>query len=229
MRTCLLLVLGLLACGTPATAHEFTWEKLAVTRMKLDPYFKCEDYVDSYMQIFRPQAWKVTKNDEFRRHAARRETITIMEREIKQFDLEEPFVLNTWLEIGEYDFDKRQFPIENASAGHYWYESNYRSGEFPGQFRVYMSNFEVYCQLPLKEDAAEQLIASRKDRYGQVNRRIPVRISFVMTQRRSKESELEGRVLNVKFYTDNERTRLLHETQAAKSPQDPVEARQESD
>ena len=194
-----------------AAAHDFTWRNLMLASAKLRPSFDAEANVDSYLQIYRADVWKRYHNDEFELAEKRRETIEIMERDIEQFKLDEDFTIRGNLQFGTYDFKTGRFPIAGISEDSYYYESQYSSGTFPSTFKVFFSNPTLLDGITMPEAEAKEFLRLRKDRYGDVNRRLYAKLNVRLHKLKSGDSELLGEIRSAKIYADGKYTKLIAE------------------
>lgn len=188
---------ALAACLAPAMqaqAYDMTYQNLLIATMKLDAGFDYENYVDAYMQAFRPSVWQRVHDDEFERHGKQAETLEMMKREAASFDLKDPVVIHTTIEFGEYDFKTHRFALDPFSASSF-FPVNYCCNGLPGQIRLYFSNPDVLDGLPMSEDAAQRFLDLHKQ-YGNVNRSIEAEISVRLRSAKA-DNELVGDITRI--------------------------------
>ena len=182
--------------------------------MKLDTSFDYEAYADSYMKVFRPVVYKTYRNDEFMLCVKRTETVGLMKRAVAAISLDTEFVLRTELSIGKYDFGQGQFPVKEASDNHYWYKSApHYSEDLPSRFEVYLSNPELIQAIPMSEQQAQAFLASRKNRYGDINRSVHAEIRFKIVRLRNGQDEFDVEIQSAQFFDRQGSTHVLHKVQ----------------
>jgi hypothetical protein len=194
--------------------HEFTWENLFLARVKLDKDYDFEAHVDDYLKTFRPDVWKRYHDDEFQLEKKRAEALRIFERRVKEFDLNQEFIISlATVNIDKYDFKHAAFPIKEATDHHYWYKFRSTGSEFSSRFRVYFKNPELMKYLPMPADEAEQFLAKRKDTNGNVDRELLADIRIRVSQMKNENGdELLSEIGSVQFFSSGKRERLLYKT-----------------
>jgi hypothetical protein len=196
------------ACLSIAQAHEFSWDDLAMAEIKLGGEFDYQNHVDWYMQKYRPSVWKSCRDDEFTLSDRREETLQMFRSKVQQFDVTQTFHLRARLSLGDYDFGSEAFPIQNMGKNNYWYESIYNSGDMPSKIHVFMTNHEELKMLKMPKSQARGFVSSRKNRSGNVDRRIYAAMELKMVRRRGR-GKLEAEVQSATFYSDDAHTRYL--------------------
>ncbi|MCC7335404.1 MAG: DUF4852 domain-containing protein [Pirellulaceae bacterium] len=205
----LTVVAGLYLNTLSAMAHEFTWDNLAFASIKLNPEFDIDANVDWYIEEYRPDVWKKYRNDEFLFREKWEESRELLRQRIAQFNLEETFVIRGNLRIGEYNFESQEFPLEPNGSQSYWYESSYKySDVLPSTMKVYFTNHEFMRALRLDRNSAKNLVTSRKDAYGNIDRAIYANIEMRIVKLEAA-GELKAEALSVTYYSDSARTRPL--------------------
>lgn len=200
-----------LALVHPLQAEEFTYRNLTSARMKLDKHFDFTANADSYMQAFRYDVYKAYRNDEFQFRKKLSETVEMMKEAAERFSLDAEMTLNVRLTLGNYNFDKQEFPIIEMNSSNYWYKNcPYHRGNLPSSYSVHLTNKSLIRSLPMSEWNAEAFIIARKSRYGDVNRTIEGVIRFKILKLRDEANEFDVEVQSAKFFSDNARTQLLH-------------------
>lgn len=204
---CVVTTLG--ALSSRATAHDFTWDNLALAHIKLDKNFDIDANVEWYMEEYREATWNLARNDEFLMHEKKIETRKILEERIKSFDVAETFILRADTTVGDYDFTNQEFPRENNGPGSYWYKNEYKGSEsIPSTIKLFMKNFDFLHGVPMSPTAARDFIRSRKNRNGYVDRRVYAIIEFRVIKLK-EEGELLAEALNVTYYRDSSRRQPL--------------------
>lgn len=202
---------------------EFTYSHLLHARMKLDSDFNCNVCSIPYMQHFRPSVFQNTRNDEFEFQRSRRETVELMKKAVAAVNLDEEIVLRTTVHIGNYDFDKAQFFVNDVSTTTYWSTHSQKSvSGLPYRIDVFLNNALSVRSIPMTEDEAQSFIDRRKDRYGNVDRRLYATFKIKLAGFRENKTEFLAEVQSVEYFSDSHRTKLVHSAQAeaSKKPAD---------
>ncbi len=198
--------------NSTASAQDFNYRNMMLARMKLDKSFDYDAYADSYMQAFRPVVYKTYRNDEFQFRRKKRETVELMKQATKEFKLETQMTIKGTMTLGQYDFDKQQFPVKEATDTHYWYVNHSGGrGDLPYRYAVYLQNPELIKAVPMKENIAEQFIQNRKSRSGSINRVVQAAIKFKIDKMKNGKDEFFVYIQSAQFFDDKGRTRLIHE------------------
>jgi hypothetical protein len=205
----LTVVAGLIVNTSSALAHDFTWDNLAFASIKLNPEFDIDANVDWYIEAFRPDVWKRYRNDEFVFREKRAESRELLKQRIAQFDINEPFTIRGNVRIGAYDFEKQEFPTDPSGSTAYWHEYGYKySDVLPSDMKVFFLNHEFLRAIPMDQNAAKNLVAARKNSYGEIDRTIYVNIEMRIVKL-ERPGELKAEALNVTYFSDNLRSRAL--------------------
>lgn len=215
MKTLRIAIIFTLVCATASAeepTYKFDWDTMLAASVKLQPDFNYRANVDSYLRLFEPDVWDFVRNDEFELDAQRKKTIEKFQAEVERFSLDQNVALNTWLTIGQYNFDTESFPVMNMSDDYFWNKRRYSSGSFPREFRLYLTNHALLADLPMSPDEARSFLNRRKDRNGNVNRRVEVtlRIRFVQLKRRS-QSELLGEIQSARLFHDRQQKHVFRD------------------
>jgi hypothetical protein len=221
LRFGLSIVIGVACCVSSVQAHDFTWDTLLIAKMKLQPGFDYAAHVDPYMKVFRPNTWNRCRNNEFLLQDARKETIKLMQQRVKEFDLNEDIELNLTLTLGKYDFETSEFPVVEATGNRYWYVYRYTVREFPRNLKVFLKNPERISKVPMPKDVANQFLQRRKDRYGNVSRRIVATVSCRIVKLKNAKDEFLVEVRSAKFFDDIGRKRLIYKVVEPKNDVEP--------
>jgi len=204
----------MLTCGLTSnvSAHEFNWDNLAFASIKLDKNYDVEANVDWYMEEYRPDTWKSSRNDEFEFQEKREETRRIFQQRIDNFDVNQTFVLRASFDLRDYDFSNQEFPVERSGPDSFWYEYSGKSSEtLPSRLKVFMKNHEFVSAVPMSRDAAKAFIQSRKDRNGGIDRKVYAIVEFRLIKLRT-EGELVAEALKVTHYRTSARRQPLGPT-----------------
>lgn len=202
----------LLSFDSTVLAQDFNYQNMMLARMKLDKSFDYEAYSDSYMRAFRPVVYKTYRNDEFQFRRKKRETVELMKEATKDFKLDAPMKLTGRMTLGQYDFDKQQFPVKEATDTYHWYVNRPGGGgDLPYRYSIYFQNPELIRAIPMKEDIAEEFIKRRKNQYGKIDRVVQATIQFKLDKLKNGKDEFFVIIQSAQFFDDKGRTRLIHE------------------
>lgn len=179
-----------------STAHatDFSYKNLILASVKLSPAFDYGTYVDSLMQVFYPAAWQKSHNDEFELHAKRDETIENVKKAAKDLNLDDPIILHSGFEFGEYDFDNKEFAFSPIGASTYFSQLGDNT-QLPREYKLYFENADIIDGIPMDASAAKAFIDKRKNG-GFINRRVNVDIYAKITSLRS-ETEFSSQIVKV--------------------------------
>ena len=184
----------ILTCG-PAWAYEMTYQNMFLALMKLNPSFDYENSVAGYMQVYRPTVWQRTHNDEFERRGAEEETLQMMKKSAGSFNLDDPIVIHTAIQFGEYDFKQHQFALNPFSDASFFPVNYCCVNGLPNQIQLYFSNPDIINGLPM-DDQAAKLFINRHKQYGNVNRQLNADISVKLVSAKG-DDQLVGEVVKV--------------------------------
>jgi hypothetical protein len=206
-----LLLTATFSSTSALASNQLEWNNLMQTAVNLQTDFDYESNVDSYMKLYRSAVWKKYKNDEFELEDKRQETITMMKNKFSKFDMSEEYVINTNFSTDKYDFKKQSFPINGVSESSYYQANNYSAGTFPRTFRVMFSNANMIGDLDMPKAEAKNFIKARKDRYGSIDRKVPVKLTFKIKSLDSDGFTLKAELTNVTLYANKKRSKVLAE------------------
>ena len=210
-----ILFLLMMLVSLSAQSHPVSYNDLLLAAIKLDPHFSYEANVDSYMQRFRNDVWNRYRNDEFSLQDKRDETLKIMKDVIENFDIDKVYEINTDFSVGDYNFENNEFPLNAIGSTSYfsWREGYPSSQNFPGTFRVYFNNTEVFENIAMEREEARTFIDSRRSSGGHINRSVSATFSFKISEPRGGRGELNAEIVGYKIYdgTLNNRGRVIAE------------------
>lgn len=210
--TAILVVLTAFLQGSQVHAHDFTWDNLAFASIKLDKNFDIDANIDWYMEEFRTATWKLCRNDEFLMHEKKIETRKILEERIKNFDVNEKFILRANMQVGDYDFTNQEFPRKQNGPDSYWYKSESKGSEsVPSTLKLFMKNYDFLHGIPMSPTAAREFILSRKQRNGYVDLSVYAIVEFRVVRLKEK-GELLAEALKVTYFRDSARRQPLGPT-----------------
>lgn len=183
-----------LLSGFSARAYELTYQNMLLATIKLDPSYDYENFVESYMQAFRPAVWQRSHNDEFEFNGKKAETLDMMKKAAASFNLDEPLVIHTNIQFGEYDFKKHEFAL-NPFSDTSFFPVGYCCNTLPSQIRLFFENSEIINGLPMEEQAARSFLNLHKQ-YGNVNRQLVADVSIRLKSLKS-EGGVVGEIVKV--------------------------------
>ena len=216
MRLLFAVLLTLISPASLLQAHDLDWKSLLIASLKLRPGLDYEANVDSYMEAFRPDVWKRFRNDEFEMVGKRKETIELMKQSIANFSLQETFTVRTTTKFGSYEFESKSFPIDGWSESSFFYASTYTYGSFPDTINVFLNNPKAVTRIALGEVQAKEFVRSRKDSYGEVDRKLYVILQLRILKAKSYPDELLAEICGYRIYADEKCSKLLQEFEIAK-------------
>ncbi|MCA9129181.1 MAG: DUF4852 domain-containing protein [Planctomycetales bacterium] len=206
------VIAGILSQNPKVTAHDFTWDNLAMACIKLDKNYDVDANVEWYMENYRTDTWKLARNDEFLLHEKKAETKKLFQNRIDEFDLSQTFELRANIDIGDYDFTNEEFPATTSGPDSYWYKNSSKySDSIPYTLKLFFKNHEFVDAVPMQPAAAKAFVQTRKQKNGYVDRTVSATIEFRIVKLRGK-GELLAEALKVTFYRDSARRQPLGPT-----------------
>jgi len=206
------MIAGILSQNLKVIAHDFTWDNLAMARIKLDRNYDVDANVEWYMEHYRTDTWKLARNDEFLLHEKKAETKKLFQSRIDQFDLSKTFVLRANIDIGDYDFTNQEFPARTSGPDSYWYKTSSKySDSIPYTLKLFFKNHEFVDTVPMEPAAAKAFVQARKKSNGYVDRTVYATIEFEIMSLKGDDGLL-AEALKVTFYRDSTRRQPLGET-----------------
>ncbi len=206
------MIAGILSQNPNVSAHDFTWDNLAMARIKLDRNYDVDANVEWYMEHYRPDTWKLARNDEFLLHEKKAETKKLFQSRIDQFDLSQTFVLRANIDIGDYDFTNQEFPVRTSGPDSYWYKTSSKySDSIPYTLKLFFKNHEFVDTVSMEPAAAKAFVQARKKSNGYVDRTVYATIEFEIVSLKGDDGLL-AEALKVTYYRDSARRQPLGET-----------------
>lgn len=161
-----------------ALAHEFSYPNLIHARIAVDPAFDREGVVDCYMEIFRPDVWQRYRSDEFELPARRKETLDMMDKSLKAFNVKETFLIRVNDEFQEYDTKRNAFAFRPLSdTAFFTSKSGASCQSLPRELRVRFSNASLIDGIPMAMEEGRAFLNARKSSYGSVNRQVGLEVN----------------------------------------------------
>jgi hypothetical protein len=211
---CSAIVVATVMAARVASATEFTYQNVLLAYLKLSKDFDYQDSVDDWMKAFRPQVWNQAHDDEFLLDAKRKETLQMMKDSVARFNLAEPFVINTTVQFGDYEFDKQQFdlePFSDATSFHV----DHCCDSLPQQLQVSFANPTILNGLPMPKDQARMFLNGRNA--GFVDRNVSLIIEFKITQV-SGDNQMSAEIEQIQVRDPKSGNKLLYSVPASASP-----------
>jgi hypothetical protein len=191
-------------CPLAATAHEFSAHNVFLAYLKLSEPDNLMPYITIFESRFAPKA--VGPQNEFSKSATLGDAEKILAKNLAAFDMNEPFVISTSSNFGEYDFEKRQFDFRPVTAA-----TSFRSGAGawiePGDIEVMFTNTKDFHDLPMDPASAE--IFLKKNGRG-----VYVDIEFAPVSALEGSKKIRAKVTKIDVYADPRRTNLIHTVRA---------------
>lgn len=133
------------------------------------------DYSMEYLYRFKNENYKKFKQDEFELDNQKQMVNEQINTDIKTFNDSTVFVLKLELNFKNYDFQTQSFPIDYIDK-----QFEVIKSEFPQytQTKIVFTNSSAFENLKMEKDNAGSLIKRRKDKYGNVNRKIYAKVYF---------------------------------------------------
>lgn len=181
---------------------DLTWSNLSLIYAKdknlTDLYVYSNDYIHEVHNHF----WSKNHDDEFAFEEKRDLYIQEMKTKILNINItKEEFFIYTSVNFGQYNFKTKTFPLTDKPIKSSYYSikpkniSSYKVSAFPKQYNIFFNNPEVIKDVTLAKKQAKDFLQTRKDRYGNINRKLTTKITFKI----KKLQEIER---NVNFITE---------------------------
>ena len=149
--------------------------------------------------------WKQFHEDEFEWEDHKANDVKAIQDEINTFNnyKYKKYYLVTSAEFGKYDFEKEGYPVEIAEGVYFPLERPYNSlatyeekKSIPSM-ALWLNGFSKYNFFPMSKDKAKTFQTERKDRYGDIDRKIILVIHYSVEDFNSKQyKEIEKNFAN---------------------------------
>lgn len=161
---------------------------------------------EEYLFRFQNDIYDKTHEDEFQYQSALKNAEKELIQTADKLDTSIIYLINTSVNLQKYDFDNEGFPINEKEASFYllknvsriWNNSN---RDFK-PIHLSLDNFKNFTFLMLSPESSESFISRRKDNYGNVDRKVYVKI-FYKLRTASETDELKkmfGEVIKIEVY-----------------------------
>lgn len=191
------LILVVFSLCSTAYAKEANYLNLFLTDLKLSPSVDYENIINKYMQAYRSEVWTKYKNDEFELEDKRQESIDMLKDKVAGFDLNDPVVIRTRTEFGEYDFDSQAFEYKPISEGIYFPFRNYPMPNV----KLTISNGSDIGDIAMPKAEAKNFLAERKSSYGSIDREVNLTLEIIVES--VSDYTLSGKIINYQITADN--------------------------
>ena len=181
-----------LAYPLPGYAYPFGYETVFLADAKLNPLFDLDSSLDDLMRLYRPTVYNRFHDNEFVYKQKEAETKPVLAKLIAEYDLKQPITINTKLNLGEYDFAAKDFPIVEAGTGYYFTASQSCCSDIPTDIKYYMTNWQSVSGMPASEELGKAIIGRR------TGRTVEATISTLL-ESVAGDDELHGRITKVVF------------------------------
>lgn len=153
-----------------------------------------------YLRKTNYSKYKRVINDEFELGDAINSAFKLFENNISPNSsyLEKEFIIKTRTKFGKYNFSNEAFPIDTIIENSYF---TYYGDQIVYESKLFFDNASASKNiLKMKKNEAKAFIKSRKNRYGDVNRNLNLKITYKIVDISSNDSVKNSRSnLNIKF------------------------------
>lgn len=147
-----------------------------------------EDLYVDYVKVAENAIYTKYKDDEFEWQDKLAEQKKLCDERIDAADVDSVYTMSTKIEFGDYDFqnegykvtigDGTYFPFDSIqNTKHSWESLSFKS-PFKKQIALKLNNFSKYNFFAMPKDTAKAFLQGRKDRYGDVNRKVMAVVKF---------------------------------------------------
>ena len=160
-----------------------------------------------YLKDNYKEKWYRVKNDEFEFDGAKIWALNQLKKQLsdlKPIDKEAEYHLYLKASFGKYNFKLKGFPIKALSEDSYM--TYHGKGIFVDNYYAYSSKlfFEnannKFNFIPMEKTKAKKFINSKKDRYGNINRRLTAHYIYKITNfTEDRKFKSNGSTMTIKF------------------------------
>lgn len=158
-----------------------------------------DDWYLDYAKTVEKDIYEKYQNDEFEWQDKFADIKKKFDAGIESANVDGTFVISSTFEFGDYDFSKEAykvdvskdlfFPLKSVCDATYRYASTSRDSIFDKKLALKIKDAEKFTLLKMPKDEAKQFLQSRKDSYGNVNRKIAILYKYEIESFNSKEYE----------------------------------------
>ena len=190
-------------------AKEMNYHNLLITYMSETGDTIYTKFVDDWMRAFRKQIWNKYKNDEFELDERREEIKLLISRDLKTYDPNGEYIINTEVEFGEYDFDKQEFSLHPFSTSLVFNVSSpIAGGTLPPNFKVLFVNPDIVDGLPMDKKHAKHFIQGRKSG-GYFNRKLTA-VIYCKFKSATADYKIKLEITNVQLVDKEDGDRVIY-------------------
>jgi hypothetical protein len=163
-----------------------------------------DSYKNEYLYRFKRELYQKTHQDEFEYQKSLSIAKKEMQETIDNFDFIQDFTVLTSLNVGNYNFDNSVFPLTEEQLILSIVELNpflqYKS------VNLYFPNYNEFSYIVIDSESANSFVKRRKDRFGDVNRKVYLKISFNLVEKSDdigqelKDNIIIGKIKSIEFY-----------------------------
>jgi hypothetical protein len=163
------------------------------------------NYAREFLYRFDRTTFNKVKEDEFELGKILRKTSQQIENTVDSLDFKTTYAITIKVELSEYDFEKKGFPFRLPEA-----ITVLDKGFSEDKTAVYLviSNSIIFQNLKMSEEQAKIFVQKRKDRYGNVDRTVYVKVNFFAEDKISTfksnsgdtREGITGTVTSLEFY-----------------------------
>lgn len=162
---------------------------------------------EEYLFRFKNDLYNKTREDEFEYHSALKTSSNELQSMVNEVDTNKVYSINTAVNLQKYDFDSEGFPINEKDAT-FLLLKNVRqvlnnSKEDYSQLSISFLNFKNFAFLSYPTEEAKGFISRKKDKYGNVDRKVYIKIFYTVnnaTISEDKDRILESKVVKIEVY-----------------------------
>lgn len=154
------------------------------------------DNVKEFLYLFDNKRYDYAREDEFAYRAEINKTKKNLNKVANQINPDETYFIRFNDRIGNYNFDSLSFPLVWKNNGAQILDDTWqiftpedinKNDVELTDLRIFFENIDKFKNLPLNMEKAQYLVKHRKDKYGDVNRRMYLGIHFKIKELVGKE------------------------------------------
>ncbi|MCP4692006.1 MAG: DUF4852 domain-containing protein, partial [Desulfobacterales bacterium] len=112
----------------------------------------------------------------------------------------EKFRVKASVKIGEYDFNKAEFPVVDTNYPWDVDSGGRLSFGYPHRFKISFTNHHSPQSIKIDKVEARAFLQKRKDDKGNVNREVPVILTFVLTKPKYQHYDhYDAKITDIKY------------------------------
>lgn len=145
-----------------------------------------KNYVVDYMNKNHKNMYNQYRNDEFDFENKKEEVLKELIENVNSFNPDKTYVINTTSKFSDYNFTNEYFefkPLSDNTYFSYYKTDHCYDCEYHTQVRLFFTNSEQFQDLTINKDQANKLIKSRKDKRGNIDKKVKIRIYFKISDK----------------------------------------------